>query len=598
MHLLHVYLLHWWIYLSPIAAWILVSGLDDLFITLIYLWNCGRAFAWPLRSDMERAPERRIAIMVPLWREYTVIGRMLERNLSTIQYSNYDVFVGVYPNDEPTARAVRDVARSHPRVHAVTCPHDGPTSKGDCLNWIHEGLKAYETRHGVRFEVIITHDAEDLIHPESLRYINWFSAAYDMVQVPVLPLPTRLREFTHGLYCDEFAEYQSKDIPVRVRLGGFLPSNGVGTGFGRVALERLAAERGGRLFDPDCLTEDYENGFGLHSLGYSQIFVPLRFESGVPVATREYFPRNAGAAIRQRSRWVSGIALQGWQRHGWRGSWRQVYWFWRDRKGLVGNLLTPVANAIFLYGLARIWTGAKWPEGMNLPHWAVFPSALTLIIMAVQAAIRIRCCARVYGWAFAAAAPARMLWGNLVNSVATIKALHQFVSANRKRRVQAWLKTEHDYPKGPSEQARPLIGEVLVRTHALSTGDLDEALRTCPPGRRLGEHLVISRKLSEQDVYHALSSQAGIPLGPPAPSEVDRRATRLLPAATARRWHVMPYRIVVGQLHVVTIEVPDPSLTRALSALSGLELHFRLVEREDFEALAKKYLPGGHARSQ
>jgi len=49
---------------------------------------------------------------------------------------------------------------------------------------------------------------------------------------PVLPGCLRgWTKFTHGLYCDEFAEYQLKDIPARQRLGGFLPSNGVGTGF-------------------------------------------------------------------------------------------------------------------------------------------------------------------------------------------------------------------------------------------------------------------------------------------------------------------------------------------------------------------------------
>ena len=78
------------------------------------------------------------------------------------------------------------------------------------------------------------------MHPASLRLINWFSESSDMVQIPVLPLATGA-QWTHGLYCDEFAEYQSKDIPVRQQLGGFLPSNGVGTGFSRNALESLAA---------------------------------------------------------------------------------------------------------------------------------------------------------------------------------------------------------------------------------------------------------------------------------------------------------------------------------------------------------------------
>src|SRR5581483_11054265 len=151
----------------------------------------------------------------------------------------------VYPNDDPTRRAVSEVASRNPRIHISICPHDGPTSKGDCLNWIYRRVRAYEHAARIRFEVIVVHDAEDLVHPEALRLINWFSRDYQMVQVPVLPLRTGPGEFTHGLYCDEFAEYQLKDIPVRQRLGGFLPSNGVGCGFERKALERLAEGRQG-----------------------------------------------------------------------------------------------------------------------------------------------------------------------------------------------------------------------------------------------------------------------------------------------------------------------------------------------------------------
>jgi adsorption protein B len=38
------------------------------------------------------------------------------------------------------------------------------------------------------------------------------------------------------------------------------------------------------------------------------------------MATREFFPQSIKTAIRQRTRWVTGIALQTWDRHGWRGS--------------------------------------------------------------------------------------------------------------------------------------------------------------------------------------------------------------------------------------------------------------------------------------
>lgn len=438
------------------VLWILLSGLDDLFISLVYFFGARRRFPWPDAEELRSAPERRIAIFVPLWHEHEVIGEMLEHNLSEIRYSNYDIFVGVYPNDLPTVRAVTEESRRHGRVHMARCPHNGPTSKGDCLNWIYRRMKDFEAEHGVNFDLVVTHDAEDWVHGDSLRLINWFSRSYEMVQIPVLPLPTHPAEVTHGLYCDEFAEYQCKDIPVRQWLGGFMPSNGVGTGFDRASLERLAASRRGQMFDPECLTEDYETGYLLHKQGCRQVFVPLRFGQGL-VATREYFPRRFRASVRQRSRWVAGITLQGWQHHGWRGPWRQIYWFWRDRKGLVGNLLSPLANVFCIYGAASYvysaWTGALWHLGTHLPVWLSGACQVTLWISLVQGSVRMRASARVYGWRFASVSPLRILWGNLVNSAATVAALKQFVVARVQGSGLAWRKTEHAYPVAAFREA-------------------------------------------------------------------------------------------------------------------------------------------------
>src|SRR5277367_5395288 len=123
-----------------------------------------------------------------------------------------------------------------------------------------------------------------------------------MVQIPVLALPTPLGEIAHGVYCDEFCEYQHKDMMARSFMGGFVPSNGVGTGFSRRALELLAAAHSNRIFEPACLTEDYENGFRIARLGLSQKFIPIHLRHGRAIATREYFPRRFADAIRQRSR--------------------------------------------------------------------------------------------------------------------------------------------------------------------------------------------------------------------------------------------------------------------------------------------------------
>ena len=570
--------------LVGLAVWILLSSLDDLFIALAAAFpEGGRRFRLPTEAEMASVAERRIAILVPLWEEQRVIGRMLERNLASIQYGNYAFFVGAYSNDGPTVAAVAEAAGRSSRVHAALVPHDGPTSKGDCLNAIFDCVREYEAAHGVRFDVIVTHDAEDMVAPESLRLINWFSREYGMVQVPVLPLATGLAEMTHGVYCDEFAEYQQKDIPARQRLGGFLPSNGVGTGFERGALERLAATRGGRIFDPACLTEDYENGFRLHALGCRQIFVPLRLPAAAPVATREYFPRRLRPAVRQRSRWVAGIALQGWQHHGWRAQPRQVYFLWRDRKGLVGNLIAPAANLLFIAWLAG-WRGFS-----TIPAWTASLCAVTLALSVVHLSIRTALSARVYGWRFAAGVLPRMFWGNLLNSAATVSALHQFASARLQGRLLRWRKTDHKYADCHTPgQGR--LGEVLVRMRVISIEDLDSALQTCPPEVRLGQHLLKLRKLKEKQLYQALSEQAGLELGVPAAGEFAAEATRALPAETIRRFQVFPYRVDFGQLHLLTPEVPSPRMTQELASICPLDLRFRLVLPREFRRVCKRYM--------
>jgi adsorption protein B len=560
--------------------------LDDLFLALVRLCTARKPFPWPSEAALDGAAERSIAIFVPLWNEHSVIAQMLDRNVAAIRYTNYHIFAGVYPNDKLTVRAVESAAGRHPQVHVARCGHDGPTSKGDCLNWIHRRMKHYEAAHSVRFDLVMMHDAEDLIHPDSLRLVNWFSRGYDMVQIPVLALPTAVREFTHGLYCDEFAEFQSKDIPARQTLGGFLPSNGVGTAFSRDAIKRLAATRGGRVFDPECLTEDYETGFALHSLGCRQIFVHLRRGAAGPVATREYFPRNYRSAVRQRSRWVAGIALQGWQRHGWRAPWPQLYWFWRDRKGVVGNLVTPLATLTLLHGVVR------WACGAPGPAWLPRLCQATLLISLLQIAQRAYFSGRIYGWRFAAAVPLRMFWGNLVNCAATCQAMREFATARLRGHSLAWRKTQHVYPAHrASEPGRPRVGEVLAQLHVLDPDALRQALASQPEGMRLGEHLLRLHQLSEEDLYRALSIQTGLPLGAPACEDVNRLVTRTLPATAMRRWRVVPYRVDLGQLHVATAEVPSEEMARDLASFSSLELRYRLVRPREFEELAKTYWP-------
>jgi len=583
--------------LLPLALFILINGLDDLILDAAVAWSwlqgrrAGR-LAGESRRDGAPVPEKRLAIFVPLWREHEVIAGMVGHNMAAIRYRNYDFFIGAYPNDDLTLHAVRELEQRYSNVHLAVCAHDGPTSKADCLNWIYQRMLLFEDERDARFDVVVTHDAEDLIHPDSLAEINRWAGDYQMVQIPVLPLPTSLRDVIRGVYCDEFAEYQNKDIPARQILGAFLPSNGVGTGFTRAALEKLASRHRNQIFDPVCLTEDYENGLRLHRHGFRQKFVRLN-PGPDPVATRELFPPTLRAAIRQRTRWITGISLQSWAIDGWRGGLSQRYWFWRDRKGLLANPAGMFANILFAYGVLT-WVlahcaGCAWALGRHAPHPAIFAAILTLQLF--HLGIRVLCVRAHFGWRFASLVPLRMVLGNFINCIATLRAEYRFLRAKLLHEPLAWLKTDHAYPsRAALLPHKRRLGEILTGSAYVAEDALQRALATQQPGVRLGEHLVSLGLLSEDDLYEALGLQHGLDAGPLAAAAVKRRVARALPRAIAMRWKVLPFRIAGGAMDIASSEIPSEEVTRVLRSHTSLELRFHLVTPTNFSELSEAML--------
>jgi adsorption protein B len=557
--------------LVPLAMWVLASGLDDVFLDLAYFYFRLRR-RWRDAGAPACPQEKKIALLIPAWREEAVIERMLDHNLAAIQYRNYEVFVGAYPNDLPTLSRLRASELKHSQVHVVQCPHDGPTSKADCLNWVYQGMLLYEETHRCRFEVLVHHDAEDLIHPQALTRINQYTEAYDMVQVPVLPLATPWRELTHGVYCDEFAQSHGSDLHTRVWLGGFLPSCGVGTAYRRTVLDRLAWNNADRLFQPDLLTEDYLMGLELHRMGCAQILLA----PGDCEATREYFPRRLRSSVRQKGRWVAGIVLQGWQRYGWDAGPGQWYWLWRDRKGLIGHPTALLANLVFLYGLIG-WRWAQWVEHAPWLKGVLLANCGLLVWRMV---IRVAATRRFYGWRFALGAPLRAVWGNLVNFAATVQAFTLFPSPR-------WLKTDHSYPtNGALRPHKRRLGEVLAALRLAPPEILERALETRRPGERLGEYLVRTGVLSETDVYRALGEQQSLPFELVSAQALDPQALERLPKGLAARWQVIPLRITHERyLWVAGPELPTDEAALAIEAATRLEPRFQLTTPSNYRSL-------------
>ena len=585
--------------LVPIALVILVSGLDDLFVDLVCLYGwvrrrLSRTFTpAPSEKDIRQVPQRRIAIYVPCWKEHGVIGTMIEHNIAAINYRKYDFFIGAYPNDEPTLNAVRAMEKRFANVHLAVCPHDGPTSKADCLNWIFQRMLLFEETHETLFETVVTHDAEDLIHPDSLARFNYYGERYDFVQLPVFALPTPLSKLTHGVYCDEFTEFQMRDMRARELMGSFIPSAGVGTAYSRKGLEMLAQTESNRIFEPACLTEDYENGMRLHALGCPQYFVPPAVNHNGLVATREYFPLDWRAAIRQKCRWVMGISLQTWDRHGWSGHAAQVYWLWRDRKGLVGNPVGLLAN--FIFGLGALsWILAKllhtpWALTQSWAHPKLL--IVTLALLIVHAVVRIVMVTRFYGWVFALGVPVRIVWANYINGCATVLALYRFARARMRRQPLVWVKTEHAYPSRTALfQHKRKIGEILIGLGFLDEAEVEWALAERPQGMRIGEYLVLTGKISEEDLYDALSLQQSVPVGKLRAEEISNRTARSLPKQVIQDCKVLPYRIAEGNMFLASPEIPTDELSETLRGFTRMTPRYQLVTPANFAELTRALL--------
>jgi adsorption protein B len=523
-----------------VAVVFLISGLDDLLIDLAYavrsLWR--RWFVMPHHQPLTEArlrehPEQPIAVLVPAWDESAVIRPMLINLLGRLEYQHLHLFVGTYPNDPATIREVELVRERHPNVHRISTPHDGPTCKADCLNWVYQGIRLFEREQGLRFAIFVMQDCEDVIHPLAYKLLNLLIPRKDMVQLPVLSLPRPWWAFTAGHYIDEFAQLHYKDLVVREVVDHRVPAAGVGCAFSRRAFETLAADRHNLLFNTDSLTEDYDLGLRLKDLGMSQIFVKFfvtremlerHWLTGRErvrrvrelVAVREYFPDKLGAAVRQKSRWVMGIALQGWAHLGWMHGWSTRYMLWRDRKALVTNLVNVLGYVVVGVVVVNWLAGALFADAWRYPAlvepgtWLYDLLIANAALLALRVLQRAYCVWRLYDARQALLSVPRAVWGNLINFLATVRAIRRYVHSLRTGEKITWDKTQHQFP---SEEAlrgtRRKLGELLLERRWVTVEQLKQALSQQREAHRpLGAILTSSGWLGEEQLNMALQEQA------------------------------------------------------------------------------------------
>ncbi len=593
-----------------------IGGLNDFFIDLYY-WGrqlyrriFKRNLIKPLTLDqLLKVEEKPLAMLIPAWQEAGVIKKMLLNTLNTIDYRNYFIFVGVYPNDPDTQAEVDQVSEAYPQVIKIVNSKPGPTTKADNLNEIYRGLCHFEEQTGLKFELVVLSDAEDIHHPLSFKLFNYLMPRFEMIQIPIIPLEMPWHSFVGGVYMDEFAEMHLKELIVREKIARILPSAGTSTAFWRDSLRRLEVAGNGQVFNPATLTEDYEIGIRLGKLGLPQIMLIQWVERVITtkgkarpkkvkelVATRAFFLTEFRKAMRQRARWVYGIAWQGLKNIGWDRNLKISYTLLRDRLAFFTNFLYMFGYLLLFYLLTVFAVRIFRPDFVVPPlvrseevWWKL--ALVVLFFLVWRILMRFVFVSKVYGLAQAALTPIRIVVGNVLNFASSMLALLWLIRAVSTRREQTWIKTEHEFPEEKLEIFRRKLGDLLLCRHQITAKQLEEAVRIQKKTRkRLGQILLELGYITEEELASALAYQRQWRYVEVDPFEVDPALLRIIPKWLAERYRIFPLKYENGVLHLAIDRIDLGLLKSSLSELMKVEVRFSLTTSYDIDyAISKAY---------
>lgn len=526
-----------------LASLYILMGLDDFIWDIIALYYKRKRKDVVLNmQEISDTPYKLLAVIIGAWKEDNVIEDVIHNFLESTIYpkSMYHIFLGVYPNDEATILAVKRLTALYTNVHLIINEKNGPTSKAQNVNHVIRQISKFETERSWKFSAYTIHDAEDVVHPYELKITNSLITRYPALQFPVFPLikkPNFMNFFpniTSSTYADEFAENHLFTMVNRDILGAFVPSAGTGFVLSNTVLNSFPD---GNVLPNDSLTEDYRLSLTLYEKEIPMHYVMEKIKRVGDdysikydyVSTRSIFPNSFKTAVRQKTRWLTGITMQSMKFKDIFMSKLPLigrYSLYKDQKAKIGNLLVFIGYPVFIYFIASLFIDLPIIYPAYSLSW--YLSLIVTMLMIERQIFRAISIYRIYGLRsvffavfFPPLLPFRIIWGNIINFTATVKSYKSFYfstsetkvkkasKVNKVNKPMKWDKTEHTFlSKEILQRYHRRLGDVLIEKNLIQPNQIIEALKDIKKNNykeSLGRYLLKKQWIGEFPLTQAIA---------------------------------------------------------------------------------------------
>ena len=171
--------------------------------------------------------------------------------------------------------------------------------------------------------------------------------------------------------------------------------------------------------------------------------------NGELAGTRACFPDTLGASVRQKTRWLTGTALAGWDRLGWQGNLAQKWMLVHDRRSIFAAIVLVAAYAcIVLTAILAVAKANGWHQPTALSPLLINLLMVNALFLVWRLGVRAAFVGSLYGAREAMLSIPRSLIANIIAIMAARRACTAYIRHCFGAPLR-WDKTTHNTFPGP-----------------------------------------------------------------------------------------------------------------------------------------------------